>query len=416
MPHDHAFFRFLRQLLLSVSLLFALPGWVLAAPSTSTINQAIEQQRQVLEQTQHAQSALRQQLAATQKALAASESARDDLADERDQLQMQQAALQAQAATIDARMRTQKQHIDEGLRLAYTLGNQHPLSTLIDPDHALDDARFLHYIRQILTQTTEQMAALRTDQQAGAANQQSLVKATQKLDATETQLTAQLARHRQAQAEQNRLLSQLSAQADSQSQALAALLEKKKALDDEIKRLNTAAEQKAKTEAANPATRPAATTQASRPQALTDAEARARAPTPNDLPANPSASGIPIGGKILRAYGAEIANGDMRAQGISFAAPVGSPVRAVEAGRVIFADSMKGWGDLVILKHPGGYLSLYAHNSALSVRTGQRVGAGAVIARSGTLNAHESGLYFEVRRGNDTVNPARWSSYRQVRR
>ncbi len=426
MPHDHAFFRFIRHRLCAV-LLLMLPSWAASAPNPDQINRAIDQQRQALRETQQAQQALRQRLSATQLALQRTETERDDLADTRDRLAADRADLEARAEALDEKIRDQKQQIAEGLRLAYTLGNQSPIGALLDPGHALDDARFLHYMRQILAQTSEQIAALRVDQQAAVANQQALDESAKKLADAQTALDAALAQHRQAVAEQNRLLDQLSTQADAQSQALAALLAKKKTLDEEIRRLNAAAAQKAKDDAAAKAAARAtdragdnadkASAAVRHPaQALSEEEVEARAPTAASLPAGQAGGGIPIAGKVLRPYGAEIANGDMRAQGISFAAPAGSPVRAVAAGRVIFADSMKGWGELVILKHPGGYLSLYANNSALAVRTGQQVAAGAVIARSGNLNGHESGLYFEVRRGNDTVNPARWAPYRQVRR
>ncbi|WP_407275812.1 murein hydrolase activator EnvC family protein [Halothiobacillus sp. DCM-1] len=410
MLHDHAFFRFLRPLAVAW-LWLAVPVLAFAAPDSRTINQAIEQQRQALEHTRKAQQSLRQQLTRTQQAMASSEAKRDDLADERDRIAAQQAELQARAEALDEQMRAQKQRIDTGLRLAYSLSNQHPLGALLDPRHALDDARFLHYLQQILTQTNQQIAELHHDQQAATANQQALTRAAQKLDQAQQQLDAEHQRYQAAQAEQNRLLSQLVAQADAQSQALAELLAKKKTLDEEIVRLNAA------TQSAKTAREPHAPAQSgAQPRsALSEEELEAQAPRPAATPAAVN-GGIPVSGKILRAYGAEIADGDMRAQGISFAAPAGSPVRAVAAGRVIFADSMKGWGELVILKHPGGYLSLYANNSALSVRTGQQVSAGAVIARCGQLNGRESGLYFEVRRGNDPVNPSRWAAYRQARR
>lgn len=106
----------------------------------------------------------------------------------------------------------------------------------------------------------------------------------------------------------------------------------------------------------------------------------------------------------------------MRSQGILFSAPTGTPVRSVAAGKVVFADSMKGWGNLVIIRHANGYLSLYAHNSELKVQTGTRVKQGAVLGLSGQIDGHEAGMYFEVRKGNDTINPLRWAPYRSLKR
>ncbi|OYV28253.1 MAG: hypothetical protein B7Z82_03120, partial [Halothiobacillus sp. 20-54-6] len=115
-------------------------------------------------------------------------------------------------------------------------------------------------------------------------------------------------------------------------------------------------------------------------------------------------------------FGAPIAEGDMQSQGILFAAPMNSPVRAVAPGKVVYADVMKGWGNLVIVRHVGGFLSLYAHNSRLLVQTGTRVNQGTELALSGQIDGRETGLYFEVRHGNDTINPARWAAYRSASR
>ncbi len=82
------------------------------------------------------------------------------------------------------------------------------------------------------------------------------------------------------------------------------------------------------------------------------------------------------------------------------------PVRAAAAGRVVYTGSgIRGFGELVILKHSANLLSAYAYNSAVLVREGQAVSAGEVIARMGQGAGHAPMLYFEIRYNGRTVDP-----------
>ncbi|HET9596651.1 MAG TPA: M23 family metallopeptidase, partial [Anaeromyxobacteraceae bacterium] len=95
-----------------------------------------------------------------------------------------------------------------------------------------------------------------------------------------------------------------------------------------------------------------------------------------------------------------------RHDGIDIAAPEGTPIGAAAAGAVVYAGSQSGYGSIVILRHDGGLLTLYAHASALLVRQGDRVAAGQPIARVGR-SGRTSGphLHFEVREGTRPRNP-----------
>jgi murein DD-endopeptidase MepM/ murein hydrolase activator NlpD len=95
--------------------------------------------------------------------------------------------------------------------------------------------------------------------------------------------------------------------------------------------------------------------------------------------------------------------------GIDIAAPSGTLVTAAAAGKVVYAGEQPGYGSIVILRHPGGLLTVYAHASALLVREGEAVDAGAPVARVGqsgrTTGPH---LHFEVREGTRPRDPLRW--------
>ena len=96
-----------------------------------------------------------------------------------------------------------------------------------------------------------------------------------------------------------------------------------------------------------------------------------------------------------------------RHQGIDISSPVGTPIRASGSGVVIYSgNTIKGYGNLIILRHPGEWVTVYAHNDVNLVEEGMSVEKGQVIAKVGqTGNATGPHLHFEVRRNNRVVDP-----------
>jgi murein DD-endopeptidase MepM/ murein hydrolase activator NlpD len=92
--------------------------------------------------------------------------------------------------------------------------------------------------------------------------------------------------------------------------------------------------------------------------------------------------------------------------GIDLAAPAGTPVKTAAPGTVLFAGDQKGYGLIVIVEHPSGLITLYAHNRDLRVKTGQKVREGQVVATVGD-SGRTSGphLHFEVRKNGVPVDP-----------
>jgi murein DD-endopeptidase MepM/ murein hydrolase activator NlpD len=113
----------------------------------------------------------------------------------------------------------------------------------------------------------------------------------------------------------------------------------------------------------------------------------------------------PVRGRVLAGYG-ETKEGGHNA-GINIAASRGAPVRAVDGGVVAYAgNEIRGYGNLVLVKHPSGFISAYAHLDELLVKRGDTVGRGQVIAKVGnTGGVSEPQLHFELRRGKKAVDP-----------
>ena len=115
----------------------------------------------------------------------------------------------------------------------------------------------------------------------------------------------------------------------------------------------------------------------------------------------------PVQGKLLSNYGAK---GDgLHNDGINIIAQKGDPVRAAGSGKVAYAgNELRGFGNLLLIKHPGGWVTAYAHNSRLLVKRGDRVKAGDVIAKVGSSgNVVLPQLHFEIRKGKRAINPLR---------
>lgn len=117
----------------------------------------------------------------------------------------------------------------------------------------------------------------------------------------------------------------------------------------------------------------------------------------------------PSRGKLLRRFGASIADGETESRGVVIGASPGARVNAVSHGRVAYAEWLRGYGLLLIIDHGDGYMSLYGHNQTLRKEVGEWVDAGDHIADVGDSGGQSrSGLYFEIRRKGRPLNPSRW--------
>ncbi len=117
----------------------------------------------------------------------------------------------------------------------------------------------------------------------------------------------------------------------------------------------------------------------------------------------------PVAGRIAARYGSPVAEGKLTLHGLVFEAAEGSEVRAVPAGRVVFADWLRGYGMLAMIDHGDGFLSIYGHNASLLRTSGDWVKEGEPIATVGISGGRSTpSLYFEIRSGGDPQDPARW--------
>jgi len=113
----------------------------------------------------------------------------------------------------------------------------------------------------------------------------------------------------------------------------------------------------------------------------------------------------PARGKIITGFGQR--SDGTHNDGINLSVPQGTPVHAAEAGVVAYAGSeLKGYGNLVLLRHDNGWVTAYAHNDQILVKRGDKVRRGDVIAKAGTTGSvDQPQLHFELRQGSEPVDP-----------
>ena len=320
----------------------------------------------------------------------------------RDALRVQEAATRRELAAL--------------LRAAHAQGDHAPLKVMLAQDRVADTQRQLVYYRYLQRQRLQRTAALSAELAELTQMETRIAEKRAALDAARerqrTQL-ASLARDRRARAV---TLGELEQRYRDRSEREQALGSDAQALQQVIGRLRAAAAKAAAERAAaeRAAARAAAARQAAKPAAKpgTRAQTRAQARPPRQVasaaPVRVSGAGWPLSGNLLSGYGGRMPDG-RASSGLLIAAGLGTPVRAVADGTVVFAEWMTGYGLILIVDHGNGYLSLYGHNESLLKNAGDTVKRGDTVARVGNSGGlAQPALYFELRRNGQPVNPDSW--------
>jgi len=118
---------------------------------------------------------------------------------------------------------------------------------------------------------------------------------------------------------------------------------------------------------------------------------------------------LPVRGELVGQFGAPREESGAPWKGVFIRSITGETVHAIADGRVVYADWLRGFGNLLILDHGEGYMSLYANNEGLVRQVGDTVRSGDPVARVGASGGHEeTGLYFELRRDGKPFDPMKW--------
>ncbi len=122
---------------------------------------------------------------------------------------------------------------------------------------------------------------------------------------------------------------------------------------------------------------------------------------------------LPVRGELASRFGSPRSDGGVVWKGLFIATRAGEEVRAVAAGRVVFADWLRGFGNLLIIDHGDAYMSLYGNNETLYKQVGDPIRSGETIATVGNSGGNaDSGLYFELRHQGKPLDPLSWVDVR----
>ena len=381
--------------------------------------QDVAELQKLLKQIEQEKSTVQKQLQTTESEMGQLEKQVDSLQQEIDRSEAELERLNEEKTTLEGARIEQQRLIGIQARAAYQSGRQEYLKLLLNQQNPEKFSRTLTYYDYLSKARFEQVANFNetlsqlTNVEAGIeAQQATLAEQQDGLKERRAQL-AEVSKERQL------ALAKLDRDYSSRDKKLKARKQEQAQLERVLKTIEeTLARQAREAEQARQRALALAREEQSRRQQAGSAAPAATGPTVSSAGGNfggpfASAKGKlpwPVDGRLVARYGTP-RGGDARTKwdGVLIGAGLGSQVRAVHGGRVVFADWLRGAGLLVILDHGNGYLTLYGHNQSLLRDAGEIVKAGDPIATVGTSGGQESAaLYFAIRQQGRPSDPAQW--------
>ncbi len=306
---------------------------------------------------------------------------------------------QEERVRLEEAVREQQRQLSQHFHRQYLGGRPGHLQLLLSLEDPAAAARELRYHGYVARARAAQIAALQ-------ANLDKVAKLNEETAATLDEIAA-------LQSEQEQQRRQLEAENQDRKEVLAGLAQQIRAQRGEISKLRR--DEKQLTELVKRLARVApAPPRRSTPAPLRRNESL---PTP-ELAAGSFAAlkgklRLPVRGDIVNRFGALRAGSGISWKGLFIRAAEGAPVKSVAAGTVVFADWLRGFGNLLIIDHGDDYMSLYGNNQTLLKQVGDEVRAGDDIAAVGNTGGNEtSGVYFELRHRSQPFDPLPWSVLR----
>ena len=407
-------------------------------------------------------------LAESEEAISDANRTLRDLAAEQSQINSKVAELAAEQLRLSATVAAQKQQLAKLLREQYVAGNEDRIKLLLSGDNPNRINRELQLMAYVSQSQARLLDSLRANLKKVEENQAEAQNAKQELDEIAEEERQQKVKLEQEKGRRAAALASLSKKLVAQRKEAGRMEQDAQRLDAVVDKLNKLIEEQARIAAAEKARQEKlAAERAAKAKADAEARALARAkaqaererlaqeakkagkPAPKPLPAEeepkvaakPEASDrdeksprpsevalapvvpdgvfarlkgalpMPVNGKVDKRFGSKNADG-VAWKGMVVKAAAGAEVRAVAAGRVVYATSLRGYGNFIIIDHGGQYWSGYGYNESVLKRAGDVVKAGEVIATVGNTGGYEeSGLYFEMRHQGKPIDPAGWVKF-----
>lgn len=419
---------------------------------------------------------LRQRIEAVQKKLAGAEEVKSEAADalreselaisdtnrrlfeitgEKQAVNSDLARLSGEAVAVEARVRDHQARLSRLLYRRYAAGDPDPLKLALSGDNPAEAARLLHYYGYLQRAYLDAIAALRGELARLAALSGEKKEKSAELAALEDEAGRARTRLESERGKHRNILTRASREIEANRRQIATLRRDEDRLTRLVEQIARMLAERERVRAKQAAAREAAAgaraaREAAKARVLAErSTARGAKPAPerkadadegrrDDAPAErverpvarserlpepggaPGAFasmkgrlGLPVTGEIANRFGQARADGGLSWRGITIRARPGQEVRSIAAGRVVFADWLRGFGNLLIVDHGDGYMSLYGNNESLLRRVGDGVRGGDPVATVGASGGSEQpGLYFELRHQGKPFDPLGWAKLR----
>lgn len=409
---------FLKALRVAVfPLLLCVSAIVLAAPADAkkenlkAVQERIKSLRRDVSAAEKSRDSVADQLRVTDIAISDTNRRLRQLAAERVAVEIKLKALEGETQRLGQQTSTQQSQLARLLNRQFAGGDADALALLLagrDPNQLARDDYFL-------AQLARAKASLIGDLRSAADQQQRLADAARE---QQSQLDGIARRQEESRAQlltqkkkRAATLAQISGRIRDRQQEIAALRRDEQRLTNLIEKLAT--QHKTRKKPPSEADRKVGAGDTPRSQSASKGAPAGKSYDPGRVGGIfgglRGKLGMPVAGKIASYFGSARADGGTTWKGLFIRASEGEQVHAVAAGAIVFADWLRGFGNLLIIDHGDDFLSVYGNNDALLVAAGATINAGQVIATAGNSGGNaESGLYFELRHRGQAFDPLKW--------
>ena len=390
-----------------------------AEAQQAALGKKLDKLKKEISKTESAKDSAADTLAASEAAISDANRSLRELATEQHQTQTKLSQLSEEEKRLDRTMRDQQTRLAALLREQYVTGSENRVKLLMSGDNPNRINRELQYMRFVSQAQTRLIAQLQATLKAVEANREATENAKAELDEIAQEKRSEkgkLEREKSRRAaELNKIASKLKAQRKEAArikrnqERLSSLVDKLAKLIEEQRKAAVR-----KRRSVKKVVRQGKSAKSSHEQALVNDD------EPSAADAGPSGAfarlrgklKLPVRGTITAKFGSKREDGPAW-KGIFISTKEGAEIKAIAAGKVVFADWLRGFGNLIIVDHGSQYMTIYGNNQTLFKRAGQSVNAGDVIAGAGNSGGNEhSGLYFEMRHRGRAFDPLRWVTLR----
>jgi murein hydrolase activator len=407
---------FLALLLCITSASFAAKKIDAAKEDLSEVKQKIEILKKELDNSQEAHHDVTDALRQSETAISKANQKLRDITKKQKQNQSTLVQLKKQSLSINEQLSLEQKQLSSLLYQQYAQGNQSYTRLILqskNPSEITRDLKYQSYIAKAHAKLIDDMQL--SLNKVKKLNEETAV-ALQQVADLKTKQEAERNELQQQKQEKAKVLKSLSNKIASQRNEIKKLSRDEKNLTSLVEKLaKIAAKPKKKI-----VRKPSKTKQANESQNQKSDEPIAKN---NETPDNSYAGvsfislkgklKLPVRGEVTNRFGSAREDSGISWKGLFIRASEGADVKSVASGRVVFSDWMRGFGNLIIVDHGGGYMSLYGNNQAVLKQEGEEVSAGDTIASVGNSGGNESnGLYYELRRQSKPFDPLSWSVLR----